>query len=73
MPDIFVTRYDNYGCLHDSPVYFVDDGISSFFFLAKNTKNTMREWEKFSTNYIGKKAEVITFVASKSRTFSLYF
>ena len=48
-------------------------GVSSFFFLAKNTKNTMREWEKFSTNYIGEKAEVITFAASKSRTFSLYF
>lgn len=33
----------------------------------------MREWEKFSTNYIRKKAEVITFAASKSRTFSLIF
>lgn len=48
-------------------------GSLPFFFLAKNAKNTMREWEKFSTNYIGKKAEVITFAASKSRTFSLYF
>ena len=25
MPDIFVTWYDNYGCLHDSSVYFVDE------------------------------------------------
>lgn len=24
MSDIFVTWYDNYGCSHDSPVYFVD-------------------------------------------------
>ena len=38
MPDIFVTWYDNYGGLHDSPVYFVDS-VRDRFLVVDEDKN----------------------------------
>lgn len=36
MPDIFVTWYDNHGCSHDSPVYFVDSVRDRFLVVDKD-------------------------------------
>ena len=36
MPDIYVRWYDEYGCSHNSPVYFVDSTRDRFLVVDEN-------------------------------------